>query len=240
LTVPPLLPLLAESWNHFRKTPAVNGALLWLLIVPSFAGAVAERLAGAAAPYWPGYVAPGWAVWPLLAASLLLNVLIVWGTAAALLAARGKPLTGKTLVRAAVPLIIPLLFTELLRACLTFFWLLLLIVPGILYSLRTSLAQPVVVAEGLAFRPALKRSVALVKGRTAEVAWLLIGGALLLFLPVGFVAGVLQGTVGTVDPRLLAGVDAFQAAAEGIAAVVYVFLLTAVYDHLAHHKAAKK
>lgn len=238
--MPSLLPLLAESWGRFRKTPTVNAAVLWLLIVPSFAGAVAERLAGAALPYWPGYIAPADAVWLLLAAGIVLNLLIIWGTAAVLLAARGKPHSGKALMLAATPLILPLLCTELLRVCFTFFWMLLLIVPGILYSLRTSLAQPIIVAEGIAFRPALKRSIALVKGRTAEVAWLLIGGALLFFLPIGFIAGVLQALVAAVDPRLLAAVDALQAAAEAIAAAVYVFFITGLYDHLAHHHAPAK
>ncbi len=231
-----MLELLTEAWDRFRRTPTVNAAVLWLLIVPTFAGAVTERLVDAATPYWPGYVAPDWAVWGLAASAITVNVLITWGVAAVLLAAHGKPRSEKALFAAAAPLIIPLLLTELLRACLTLLWLLALIVPGILYSLRTSLFQPAMVAEGLAFRPALQRSIALVKGRTGEVAWLLIGSALLIFLPIGFMAGVLQAFVGAIDPRLLAAVDAAQAAGEGIAATVYLFALTVLYERLAHGK----
>ncbi len=237
--MPTLLELLAEAWSRFRQTPTANTAVLWLLIAPSFAGTAVERLIGTGDPYWPGYTAPEWGIWPLIGTTVVLNLLIVWGTAAVLLAARGGARSDKALLAAAVPLIVPLLCTEILRACLTFLWLLALIVPGILYSLRTSLAQPIVAAEGLAFRPALKRSIALVKGRTAEVAWLLIGGALLLFLPIGFVAGMFQGILLALDPRLLAGIDVLQAAGEGIAAAVYAFFLTDIYQRLAHGRPKK-
>lgn len=239
--MPTIRSLLASAWMEYRRHPVLNEAVLWLIALPTFGIAMAERLGGFSGdPYWTDYVAPAGARLPLIALILALNIVIVWGMAATLVVARGDKHKTFDAIRAqAAPLILPILLTEILRLCLTFLWTLALIVPGILYSIRTMLIEPIVAAEGIAYRPALKRSIALVKGRTGQVAWLLIGSSLALFVPIGVMLGMVEAMFSLADPRLLAISDALQSAIGGVASALYVFVLMEAYRFLKEHPTDK-
>ncbi len=235
--MPTISTLLASAWAEYRRLPVYNDIVLWLIALPSFGISIIERLGGVGDPYWPDYIAPDGVRWPLFGILLLLNIVIIWGAATTLVAAEhpGKTHTFGALHKQAAPFIVPILLTEVLRVCLTLLWALVLIVPGFIYSLRTMLAQPIIVAEKLAYRPALQRSIQLVKGRSWEVARVIIGTSLLLFLPIGFVTGLIEAVFTAADPRLLALSDALQAAVSGIASAVYIIVLVATYRHLKAH-----
>lgn len=235
--MPSIISLIAAAWQRYRALPALNDDVLWLIAVPSFSIATIERLARPDhLPYWPGYTPPDWAWLPAFILIIGLNVLIVWGSASVLVAARdGAARSSLHVRRLATPFVWPLLVTDVLRTCITILLLIPLVVPGLLYALRTLVAQPVIVAEGLAYRPALRRSVALVKGRTWKVAGTIFGTTLLLFLPLVVLSGILQAAIAAIDPRLLAISDALRASTSAVAAVVSLFVLTAVYDHLRQH-----
>jgi len=87
---------------------------------------------------------------------------------------------------------LPLFFTSILRSCFTLFWAILLVVPGIIYSIRTTFYAVVVVAEDISYRAALHRSTTMVKGRTGQIFWILLGMNVLLFLPAIMVTAALE------------------------------------------------
>lgn len=235
--------LLRSAWIEYRRQPVLNEAVLWLIVLPLFGTSIIGRLSGISGdPYWQGYEAPEEARWPMFGLIILLNVFIIWGTAVVLVSTRdrSKSYTFSDARAAAAPLIGPLFLTIVLRLCLTALWTLVLIVPGVLYSLRTVLAEPIVALEGVSYRPALERSIALIKGRTTHVAWLLVGASLALFFPIGLLLGIIEAIVQAIDPRLLALSDGLQAAMSGVASAVFMLVLVAVYQHLKSHPLEKR
>ena len=239
--MPTISTLIASAWQRYREPPVLNDVIFWLIILPGLGISIAERLGGQnSQSYWPDYFPPESAWWIFFIATVLCNILLMWGTACVLVAGRdhaeAKKLTFVQLRRMALPFIWPILLTEILRFCLIFLWSVLLIVPGILYMLRTMLVEPVIVSEGLAYRPALRRALELVKGRTGEIAWALIGSSILIFFPISIVLGFVEGFIGLGDPRLLAVSDALQALVVGVTTALYVLVLMAVYESAKHQK----
>lgn len=82
---------------------------------------------------------------------------------ASLAVASGKPIT-PDVYNLTVPAIVSLILASMLVALGIFVGTILLIVPGVIFSLRTGLTQYVILDEQTTSIPAIKRSVALTKG----------------------------------------------------------------------------
>ena len=138
---------------------------------------------------------------PIALVVLLVTIgLHIWGQACVLLVGKNRR-SFRTLLRDARPLIIPLLLTSLLRQCLILFWGLLLIVPGILYSIRTILFDAVLAIEGQQYRPALRRSAFMVRNHLWRTLGIILATYLLFFLPA-YLLDLLQYVL----PSLLPGI----------------------------------
>lgn len=131
--------LIREAWKFYRKQPALNAVLLWLIIAPAVAADLLGRYAEPGSAIAPGI---GGTILQILLL-LLLALLGYWGSASILLVGRrmiqqraGRGRTSFTAVRrAASPLVWPLFLTSVLRACITFYWSLLFVLPALLLVL---------------------------------------------------------------------------------------------------------
>lgn len=120
---------------------------------------------------------------PLAILILLATIgLHVWGQACVLTIGKNRR-SFRALLRTARPLIVPLLLTSLLRQCLTLLWGILLILPGILYGIRTTLFDVVIAIEGQQYRPALRRSAFIVRTHMFRTTTIIIVVYLLFLLP---------------------------------------------------------
>ncbi len=137
---------------------------------------------------------------------------IFWGQASVLMVAKrmlispaGRTRSSFKAVRnEAKKFIAALLLTELLRSAITFLLMLLLIVPGIIYSIRTIFYDIIMIEEGKVQygRPLLQKSKNVVTGRTWHVFLTVLGFSLCIFLPVGIVDGAIVLLLTAADERL--------------------------------------
>lgn len=166
-----LLSPLSSAWRSYGKQP-----LLWwvtlLLLFPSLligdliTNFFLER-----------------ALLPLILVLLLASIgLYAWGQACVLIVGNGRR-SLRVLLRDAKPLILPLLLTSVLRQCLILLFGLLLILPGILYAIRTVLFSVVLAREGQQYRPALRRSTCIVRTHMLRATTIIVAVYLLFFLP---------------------------------------------------------
>lgn len=127
---------------------------------------------------------------PISLLALLASIgLYAWGQACVLITGNGRR-SFRTLLRDAQPLILPLLLTSILRQCLIFLWSLLLILPGILYAIRTLLFDVVIAMEGQQYRPALRRSAFIVRTHVSRTLTIIVAVYLLFFLPAYLLSGL--------------------------------------------------
>lgn len=191
-----MLSLIGSSWNFFRRQPALLWVGIWLLFVPMLCidalTSVVESDAIPADTRAAGTIA-------IFLLSLVLSVIIVWGQCCVMVAGRrmlqtnaGRSRTSFGAVSSqAKAFVIPFILTNLLRGCITLLWSLLLVIPGIIYAIRTAFAPVVIVGENVAYRGALKRSKDAVKGNFWPVTGTLLGVLVLLFLvPFGIITGL--------------------------------------------------
>lgn len=207
--MPNIFSLMGTAWDFFRSQPVLNTVLVWLLVLPmSGMFAVADLQMSHPAlknATLQAVLYQGADPMPFLGVAflqLLLTVLLLWGIACVLLVGRkllqnraGRARTSFAVVRQeAGHYVATLLLTDILRACATILWGLLLIVPGIIYFIRTFFFYIAIVCEGQGFRDALRQSNAVVKGQTATAGLYLLGLCAFIFLPLAvadtFVANI--------------------------------------------------
>jgi hypothetical protein len=78
-----------------------------------------------------------------------------------------------------------------------------LLLPALLYSIRTSFSDVVVVTEDIAYRPALQESMRRVRGHTWRVIFSLIGFSIVLIAPAKIAAFLIHILIVLLDPALL-------------------------------------
>lgn len=141
--MPNLFTLIGNAWRFYRKQPALNAVVFWFLFLPLAALNVLTRMLMPPEGSTMGpdeYVgmmkdSPA-AILVFLPAMLILSFIAIWGTACILLVGKrliqskaGRARTSFASVRKdAIPYVLPLFLTGILRACFTFFWAL----PGVL------------------------------------------------------------------------------------------------------------
>ena len=240
--MPSPLVLLESAIAFYRKQPVLNRVTVWLLILPSFCIRLLARLAAlpGETTFWPAYEPE--MEWRVLAVILLvlLNVVMLWGEAALLVVGKrlvkspaGRSRTSFRAVRAqSATFIVPILLTSILRTCFTILWSLLLVVPGVVYLVRTAFFPMFVVFEKIEYRDALRRSIELVRGRTGRVLLVVLGLAMLLLLLPAIAVGTLGSAVAGFDTRLLALSDAVSAVVMGFSGMLFTLGLVSLYAHL--------
>lgn len=175
--------LIGSSWDFFRRQPALLSVGIWMLFLPTLGIDALNVLhdSGIVTPDIKAGAAIG-----ILLLILLLSLVIVWGQCCIYVVGRrmlqakaGRARTSfGALATQAKPFVIPFVLTHVLRACITLLWTLLLVIPGIIYALRTTFAPVIIVGENKAYRAALQRSKDAVKGHS----WRIFGTLLLLVI----------------------------------------------------------
>lgn len=137
---------------------------------------------------------------------------MIWGQACTLMVAKrlvaspaGRTRTSFSAVRSQARKYIGALFiTEVLRSIITLLFALLLIVPGVIYSVRTVFYDIMMIERGkIAYgRDALSPSIDFVKGKTWDVFWRVLVIGACVFLPVGVIDSIIIETLTLVDIRL--------------------------------------
>jgi uncharacterized membrane protein len=239
--MPNIFSLIGNSWDFYTRHTVLNKIAWWLLILPTVISISISRLL-------EKYTAGDQGIWlqpePIIMCGVIIMIafffVMLWGSLCILVVGKrllnskaGRSRTSFHAVRTeALHFIVPLFLTEVLRTCFTLFWSLLLIVPGIIYSIRTTFYSIILVCEGKMYRTALVRSKDLVKGKTWHVFFYLIGLSFILFSPVAIVAGVLDWAVQTYDPRLNVFADTVYAGLNSIATILYILSLISLFGYL--------
>lgn len=208
--------LIGTAWSFYKKQPVLNEIAFWMFFLPIAFMDVFSGMIGIAeaqnvdeislASYTAMEIA---IVIPLLVAMLFF---LFWGQACVLTVAKrlvnspaGRNRTSfKAVRKEAYKFIGPLALLEILRGIMTLLWAILLIVPGVIYSVRTIFYDIMLIEEGkVAYgRPVLNKSKDFVKGRTWSVFLSLILLSVCIFIPIGIIDSIIVGTVTTIDSRL--------------------------------------
>jgi len=143
---------------------------------------------------------------------IVLIYFLFWGQACVLVVAKrmvsspaGRNRTSFKAVRKEAKKYITTLFlTELLRSIITVLLTLLLIVPGIIYSVRTLFYDIIMIEDGkIAYgRESLNRSKDIVTGNTWNVLWRVATMAICIFIPTGLLNASVMGGLTAADSRL--------------------------------------
>lgn len=250
---PPLAlrPIILKAFTFAQAQPVIYPVAFWLIAIPGFFLTILDRMMPSALPSNSNF--PILAETPIvLSASivivLLLVVLIFWGYASMLLLCKRlvMPKQGRSrssfraVRRESLHLVMPLLFTnilrnvfilyrallyilpaiffaigmeecrgpfavslETLRSCSVLWILFPLLIPAIIYFLRTTVADMAVVIDDLDPREALKRSKELMRGRSWHVLRIFIALNLLFFGPPFIIGWLTQFLLSPVNWKMI-------------------------------------
>jgi len=170
--------LIGSSWDFLKRQPALVSVGAWMLFLPMLAIDTLNALAGG------GRIAEdirAEATIGIVLLILLLSVITIWGQCCVMVVGRrmlqtkaGRSRTSFAAVSSqAKAFVIPFILTHILRGCITLLWSLLLVVPGIVYAIRTVFSPVIIIGENTAYRAALQRSKDAVKGNFWQIVWTL-------------------------------------------------------------------
>lgn len=238
--------IIGTGWSFYKKQPVLNEIAFWMFFLPiAFIDALSGMIGIAEAQ---GIEATNLTSYTAMEIALLIPLLIAlffflfWGQACVLTVAKrlasspaGRNRTSfKAVRKEAYKFIGPLALLEILRAIITLLWMVLLIVPGVIYSMRTVFYDIMLIEEGkVAYgRPVLNKSADFVKGRTWHVFWTLILISLCIFLPVGIVDGIITGIAIAIDSRLETLAAVLTDFIDAFAGVFFIVCTVAFYSEL--------
>jgi len=176
----------------------------------------------------------------LFVIQLALSIILIWGVACTLVVGRrmikskaGRARTSFSVVRKeGGKYVLNLLITGILRDIFSFLWGLLLIIPGIIYALRTAFYHVVIVCEDSGYRASLKRSKEVVKGHTWTAFLYLFGLGFVMFLPVILISGILGEVVSAFDSRLLPAVYIISSVLMSLAILIFTLSTVLLYAEI--------
>ncbi len=234
----PVFPLIAQAWTFSRKHPVFQAVLLWMSIVPLTLIDLFGTVVPPANPRLDAAVQ--------IALLVLESVVATWALAAFLLVGRrmlenrpGRARTSlKAVARESAPLVLPLLLTSLLRACILLEWAVLLVLPALVYGIRTTLYPVVLALEGLTYRDALRRSTELTRGRFWSVTGTLLLLTLVLIVPAELASLALSLIAERFSPAAEAVAVLMGYALSGEAGLLFTLSLVALYGRLRTQQAA--
>lgn len=214
--MPSAFAIIGSAWSFYKKQPVLNAVAFWLLFAPN---ALLHALDGFSemlfAQTMPTNMAEVSANPVALAVSIPLAIGVIyaslWGQACVLVIGKrminspaGRNRTSFAAVREqSRKYIFPLFVTQILRSCIGLLWMLALIVPGIIYGVRTVFYDILIVSEDAPYgREALRRSIALVKGRTGEIFWSVLVIGIAILVPAGISGELIIKALTLSDERL--------------------------------------
>ena len=222
------LTLLKANWKYLLKYYLITSLVF---LIPVVTGAI---MASFLYPLYQLQQTPvmNYPLFGLIAVlSIVFFVLMAWLVPASLLMMRslvdGQKLAMKDIFGSAKKFILPMLGTGLLAGLIIMGGLILLIVPGIIFSIWFSFVQYLVIEENISGTKALRRSRELVKGRFWQVAWYTAFIAI-LGMGVGFVSDLASATkiqVISITVAILVSIVSFVI---NLATPIYAYL---VYRH---------
>lgn len=234
--MPNLFSVFGQSWDFCRKQSALMQAAFWLLFLPALVGQfltdyqIANKTMLGNRPEISLL---------LVLCQIVIALLTLWGTACVLSVGKrllqtkaGRAKTSFAIVRSqGAAVFVPLLLTGILRTIFGFLWTLLLIIPGIIYMIRTAFYPIIVVCEGVAYRPALKQCLELSKGRFWQIAGTIVGLGVLTLVPAQLISAILLMMADGLPVGAIAAADTAASLVFTIALVVYEIGLVIAYDH---------
>lgn len=228
------LSLIGSSWDFFRRQPALISVGFWMLFLPMLGidalGSLHDQDA------IPADIRAG-ATLGIILLMLVLSVITIWGQCCVMVAGKrmlqtnaGRSRTSFNAVASqAKSFVIPFILTNILRGCITLLWTLLLVVPGIIYAIRTIFVPVVVVGENTAYRAALRRSMDAVKGN----GWKIFGVLALLVIFLFVLPYIVMGAAALplpVNAISKAGVRVISDAWSAGATIVFNLCLIRMYE----------
>lgn len=231
--MPSVFSLIGRSWVFARKQPVLSLIVFWLIILPSLAINLLKTFSKTIE------ILPNTPEVSILIfiVDCILSIIILWGSICMILIGRrllqkkaGRSRSSFRTVRLeAAHFVWPLFFTTILRACFTFFWGLLLVIPGIVYMLRTSFYDLVVIFERKSLRKALRRSKIITYGRLKWMFWYLLALLVILYAPLNVCLSILGSATPNPGLRFLIALDLADAVLNALASVLFAFSLILLY-----------
>ena len=174
--------------------------------------------------------------------AIALIYLMIWGQACTLIVSKkminssaGRARSSFKAVRnQAKKYIIPLFFVGILRSATTLLFMLLLIVPGVIYAVRTVFFDIIMIDSGKVVygRTVLKKSTDLVKGHTGEIFWKLIAISACIFIPTTLITFGIQLGLTFIDERLMELAIILGDGIEAYAGMFFIVCMVALYAEL--------
>lgn len=210
--------IIGNAWNFYRKQPVLNQIAFWLFFFPIGALDALSGLVDTVAAQGLKIDANTLQSINAMEMTIMIPVVIaliyfmVWGHVCTLMVSKrllsssaGRTRSSFKAVRdQSKKFIIPLFLLSILRSITTLLWAIPLIVPGVIYSLRTVFYDIMMIEGGkvLYGRATLEQSAELVKGRSWDVLWRLLIISACIFLPASLINMGLQLGLTTIDARL--------------------------------------
>lgn len=237
--MPSPLTLIGGSWAFARKQPALLQVGLWLIFLPVFASNILSSYIDPESPVALQPAPESETMLLIILGLVALWIITIWGEVCVLLigkrmlqAKAGRTRTSFKAVRLqSHGLVIPLILTGIIRIGMTILWSLLLIIPGIVYSIRTIFYPVAVVCEGFSYREALTRSQEVVQGQFWQTLLMILMLGVIIFIPVYAFAFLVGDSV----PPALWGTLLFgfaQSILVTLASVLYTLSLINFYAYL--------
>lgn len=234
--MPPVFSLLADSWTFARKQPAIVPTAFWFLFLPTLLLSQLSRLQETL-PYFASQTTESIVV--LLLLFLALGLVTAWGSACVLLIGRrllqakaGRTRTSfKAVWTQTQSYYLPYLLTGILRSLFAFLWLLLLVVPGIVYLVRTAFFPVVIFAEDTAYREALRRSKNMVRGRFWHVLLSLLLLTFTTLVPAEILASMTDAMAENAPYPITLAADIISSFLSSLSITLYLLTLTGLYGY---------
>lgn len=252
--MPSAFEIIGSAWSFYKKQPVLNEIAFWLFFLPiAFIDAsmsVFETLSGQQLSTNGLEALGATEVVLFVPAFIAVIFLVVWGQACALTVAKrivaspaGRNRTSFAAVRKQGKKFITALFlTELLRGAITLLLMLLLIIPGVIYSVRTGFYDIMMIESGKVTygRTYLHKSADFVKGYTGLVLWKIISVGCILFVPAMIFEMGIISVLMLIDERLQTLGIVLSDGIESFLTVFFIVCIVTVYAELKSLRGATK
>ncbi len=193
--------IIDHTWDLYRKNFKTYLLLIAWTVAPSAVFSAAQPYLNQLFTKFDWWMIPALYFLvgiPFFLLSLYVEITVVQATAALI----GKEVPNPSkLLRGAVPLLVPTLVTNIVYSVIVTGGILLLLIPGIIFSIWFAFAVPITILDGLHWRDALRASRSLTSGRWWQVLWRLLApglfwgvATLVVGAALGFLVNGLTGT----------------------------------------------
>lgn len=239
--MPNIFSIIGSVWDFQKRQPVLVTILFWLIILPLTGTNIVTRWMISPSGMITMNISPEFIVGWL--GIICFQLILLWGIACVLLVggrllshSAGRSRTSFRAVRnQALAFVIPLFLTGILRTCLTFLWTLLLILPGIIYQVRTTFYAVITVCDRTPYRAALTKSKELVRGQTWRVFKYLLGLSVLTFIPAYLLTVASSSLINALDSRFLSVTDLIDGTANGISLLFFTLSVVILYRDIGKH-----